>query len=65
MVYRRPYLMSGSSGFALTAISKAMKKELKVNLDLAHLVSKLFYFSNFFLLFSFHNKKSNVYIDLN
>ncbi|KAG9446176.1 hypothetical protein H6P81_012304 [Aristolochia fimbriata] len=29
MVYRRPYLTSGSSGFALTAISRAMKKELK------------------------------------
>lgn len=67
MVYRRPYLTSGSSGFALTAISKAMKKELKVNLNLARLVSKLFYFSNlcFFFFFSFHNKKSNVYIDLN
>ncbi|KAL6616615.1 hypothetical protein ACP70R_038885 [Stipagrostis hirtigluma subsp. patula] len=30
MVYRRPYLVSGSSGFALTALSKAMKKDLKV-----------------------------------
>ncbi|KAJ1704089.1 hypothetical protein LUZ63_003868 [Rhynchospora breviuscula] len=29
MVYRRPYLTSGSSGFALNAISKAMKKDLK------------------------------------
>ncbi|KAK8916349.1 hypothetical protein KSP39_PZI022611 [Platanthera zijinensis] len=29
MVYRRPYLASGSSGFALNAISKAMKKDLK------------------------------------
>ncbi|CAA7396234.1 unnamed protein product [Spirodela intermedia] len=29
MVYRRPYLTSGSSGFALNAISKAMNKELK------------------------------------
>lgn len=29
MVYRRPYLTSGSSGFALNAISRAMKKELK------------------------------------
>ncbi|GLT77735.1 hypothetical protein SLA2020_492950 [Shorea laevis] len=29
MVYRRPYLTSGSSGFALSAISRAMKKELK------------------------------------
>lgn len=30
MVYRRPYLLSGSSGFALNAISRSMKKELKV-----------------------------------
>lgn len=30
MVYRRPYLTSGSSGFALNAISKAMKRDLKV-----------------------------------
>ncbi|XP_010450251.1 PREDICTED: uncharacterized protein LOC104732404 [Camelina sativa] len=29
MVYRRPYLTSGSSGFALNAISRTMKKELK------------------------------------
>ncbi|XP_041995519.1 cis-3-alkyl-4-alkyloxetan-2-one decarboxylase-like isoform X1 [Salvia splendens] len=29
MVYRRPYLTSGSSGFALNAISRSMKKELK------------------------------------
>ncbi|KAF5746246.1 Alpha/beta-Hydrolases superfamily protein isoform 1 [Tripterygium wilfordii] len=29
MVYRRPYLTSGSSGFALNAISRAMKKQLK------------------------------------
>ncbi|KAG6486657.1 hypothetical protein ZIOFF_055236 [Zingiber officinale] len=29
MVYRRPYLTSGSSGFALNAISKAMKRDLK------------------------------------
>ncbi|XP_057864810.1 uncharacterized hydrolase YNR064C isoform X2 [Cryptomeria japonica] len=29
MVYRRPYLTSGSSGFALTAISRVMKKEIK------------------------------------
>ncbi|KAE8668745.1 Alpha/beta-Hydrolases superfamily protein isoform 2 [Hibiscus syriacus] len=29
MVYRRPYITSGSSGFALNAISRAMKKELK------------------------------------
>lgn len=31
MVYRNPYLTSGASGFALNAISRAMKKELKVN----------------------------------
>ncbi|KAJ0111645.1 hypothetical protein Patl1_03141 [Pistacia atlantica] len=29
MVYRRPYLTSGSVGFALNAISRVMKKELK------------------------------------
>ncbi|KAJ0053035.1 hypothetical protein Pint_03106 [Pistacia integerrima] len=29
MVYRRPYLTSGSAGFALNAISRVMKKELK------------------------------------
>ncbi|XP_031123427.1 uncharacterized protein LOC116026116 [Ipomoea triloba] len=29
MVYRRPYLTSGSSGFALNALSRAMKKQLK------------------------------------
>ncbi|KAF3434950.1 hypothetical protein FNV43_RR22037 [Rhamnella rubrinervis] len=29
MVYRRPYLTSGSSGFALNAISRSMRKELK------------------------------------
>ncbi|CAM6113507.1 unnamed protein product [Calypogeia fissa] len=28
-VYRRPYLTSGSSGFALTALSRVMKSELK------------------------------------
>ncbi|XP_077227325.1 alpha/beta-Hydrolases superfamily protein isoform X2 [Tasmannia lanceolata] len=33
MVYRRPYLTSGSSGFALTAISRAMKKELKAYVE--------------------------------
>lgn len=32
MVYRRPYLTSGSSGFALNAVSRAMKKQLKVNI---------------------------------
>lgn len=30
MVYRNPYLTSGSSGFALNALSKTLKKELKV-----------------------------------
>ncbi|OVA19076.1 Alpha/beta hydrolase fold-1 [Macleaya cordata] len=29
MVYRRPYLTSGSSGFALNALTRAMKKDLK------------------------------------
>ncbi|CAN8324045.1 unnamed protein product [Cochlearia groenlandica] len=33
MVYRRPYLTSGSSGFALNAISRVMKKELKENAE--------------------------------
>ncbi|XP_072965107.1 uncharacterized hydrolase YNR064C [Typha angustifolia] len=33
MVYRRPYLTSGSSGFALNAISRSMKKELKAYVD--------------------------------
>ncbi|KAK9112236.1 hypothetical protein Scep_019755 [Stephania cephalantha] len=33
MVYRSPYLTSGSSGFALNALNKAMKKELKVKLS--------------------------------
>ncbi|KAL8150025.1 hypothetical protein AgCh_006874 [Apium graveolens] len=30
MVYRRPYLTSGSSGFALNTISRTMRKVLKV-----------------------------------
>ncbi|PIA29843.1 hypothetical protein AQUCO_05800130v1 [Aquilegia coerulea] len=33
MVYRRPYLTSGSSGFALNALSKTLKKELKANIE--------------------------------
>ncbi|XP_020525497.1 uncharacterized protein LOC18438190 isoform X1 [Amborella trichopoda] len=33
MVYRRPYLTSGSSGFALTALSRSMKKELKAYVE--------------------------------
>ncbi|CAI9107268.1 OLC1v1006586C1 [Oldenlandia corymbosa var. corymbosa] len=33
MVYRRPYLTSGSAGFALNAISRAMKKELKAYVE--------------------------------
>lgn len=33
MVYRRPYLTSGSSGFALNAISRAMKKQLKAYVE--------------------------------
>ena len=32
-VYRRPYLVSGSSGFALNAITRAMGKDLKVALS--------------------------------
>ena len=39
MVYRRPYLTSGSSGFALNAISRSMRKELKVNLFIFKLLS--------------------------
>lgn len=39
MVYRNPYLTSGASGFALNAISRDMKKELKVNLLLLLLSS--------------------------
>ncbi|KAL2470792.1 alpha/beta-Hydrolases superfamily protein [Abeliophyllum distichum] len=33
MVYRRPYLTSGSAGFALNAISRTMKKELKTYVE--------------------------------
>ncbi|KAK9669568.1 hypothetical protein RND81_13G140300 [Saponaria officinalis] len=33
MVYRRPYLTSGSSGFALNAISRSMKKQLKASVE--------------------------------
>ncbi|KAK3011535.1 hypothetical protein RJ639_011575, partial [Escallonia herrerae] len=33
MVYRRPYLTSGSSGFALNAISREMKKDLKTYVE--------------------------------
>ncbi|XP_051134408.1 uncharacterized protein LOC127253723 isoform X2 [Andrographis paniculata] len=33
MVYRRPYLTSGAAGFALNAISRSMKKELKANVE--------------------------------
>ncbi|KAA8543584.1 hypothetical protein F0562_021670 [Nyssa sinensis] len=38
MVYRRPYLMSGSSGFALNAISRSMKKELKTYVEEMRLI---------------------------
>ncbi|CAI7782336.1 unnamed protein product [Closterium sp. NIES-53] len=34
MVYRRPYLTSGASGFALTAITRAFQKGLKASLPL-------------------------------
>ncbi|GJP56602.1 hypothetical protein CLOM_g15657, partial [Closterium sp. NIES-68] len=34
MVYRRPYLASGASGFALTAITRAFQKDLKASLPL-------------------------------
>lgn len=43
MVYRKPYLTSGSSGFALNAISRAMKKELKVNIICLFLSAHVFY----------------------
>ncbi|KNA21922.1 hypothetical protein SOVF_038760 [Spinacia oleracea] len=33
MVYRSPYLTSGSSGFALNAVSRAMKKQLKAYVE--------------------------------
>lgn len=33
MVYRRPYLSSGASGFALNAITRAMKKDLKAYVE--------------------------------
>ncbi|EPS68183.1 hypothetical protein M569_06589, partial [Genlisea aurea] len=33
MVYRRPYLTSGSAGFALNAISRSMKKGLKAYVE--------------------------------
>ncbi|GAB4830370.1 hypothetical protein Ancab_020007 [Ancistrocladus abbreviatus] len=33
MVYRGPYLTSGSSGFALNTISRSMKKQLKAYVD--------------------------------
>ncbi|XP_057965792.1 uncharacterized protein LOC131156267 isoform X2 [Malania oleifera] len=38
MVYRRPYLTSGSSGFALNAISRVMKKELKTHVEEARMI---------------------------
>ncbi|CAI5929620.1 unnamed protein product [Closterium sp. NIES-64] len=34
MVYRRPYLASGASGFALTSITRAFQKDLKASLPL-------------------------------
>lgn len=33
MVYRRPYLTSGASGFALVALSRNLKNELKVSVS--------------------------------
>ena len=49
MVYRRPYLTSGSSGFALNAISRAMSKELKVKSLFC--TSSSFFLSFYFYLF--------------
>ncbi|XP_030514515.2 cis-3-alkyl-4-alkyloxetan-2-one decarboxylase [Rhodamnia argentea] len=40
MVYRRPYLTSGSSGFALNAISRAMRKELKNYVEETRMILK-------------------------
>ncbi|KAL2319401.1 hypothetical protein Fmac_028370 [Flemingia macrophylla] len=40
MVYRRPYLTSGSSGFALNAISRNMKKDLKRYVEDMHTILK-------------------------
>ncbi|XVF21258.1 hypothetical protein REPUB_Repub12eG0074500 [Reevesia pubescens] len=52
MVYRRPYLTSGSSGFALNAISRAMNKELKAYVEdmKVILMDKNWKFSNYGLL---------------
>jgi hypothetical protein len=48
VVYRRPYLTSGSSGFALTAISRMLKKGLKVSFSYVYksLLLLRFPFSN-------------------
>lgn len=40
MVYRRPYLTSGSAGFALNAISRAMKKDLKTYVENTRMILK-------------------------
>ncbi|WVZ17415.1 hypothetical protein V8G54_010397, partial [Vigna mungo] len=40
MVYRRPYLTSGSSGFALNAISRSMSKDLKRYVEDMHRILK-------------------------
>ncbi|KAF7850034.1 hypothetical protein BT93_L5921 [Corymbia citriodora subsp. variegata] len=40
MVYRRPYLTSGSSGFALNAISRGMRKELKNYVEETRMILK-------------------------
>ena len=34
MVYRRPYLTSGASGFALVALSRNLKNELKASISI-------------------------------
>lgn len=52
MVYRSPYLSSGSSGFALTAISKGMKKQLKVKIISNSFSSFLLMCSSWFILMS-------------
>ncbi|KAI8019318.1 hypothetical protein LOK49_LG04G00647 [Camellia lanceoleosa] len=60
MVYRRPYLTSGSPRFALNAISRVMKKELKVRSEAAQKLKISVYFATWWALnvvFNIYNKK--------
>ena len=43
MVYRSPYLNSGSAGFALNALSRQLKANLKVTIALAFFQSNYFF----------------------